>query len=134
MQPTGWRLTKRAREAAARDAKRAKESAPTPAPQPPPQRTPLRFKGHMIQAREPAATPAQVDYAAIVAELVQAEIDAAVRETLDELQCNESLEEPLETMSAEYPPIDDALLELVPHEAQMPDWMESGEYDMGQLR
>ena len=138
MQPGGWRPTKRAREAAASEAKRAKELAPTPAPPPPPapspQRTPWRLKGQVSKPRAQTVAPAQqVDFAAIVAELVQGEIDAAVRAALDELQCNESLDEPLATMPSEHLPVDDALLELVPHEAQQPDWMESDEYDQGQL-
>ena len=138
MQPTEWRPTKRAREAAARDAKRLKESAPRPPPAPPlaspPQRTPStwRLKWHVNKQREHVTAPPRGSLTALVKEVVESAIDTAVRDTLDELHSHESLYEQPTTISAEYP--SDAPLELVPHDAQMPDWMAPDEYDLGQLR
>lgn len=71
----------------------------------------------------------------LVAEVVQEAIDEAVRDLLDEVMCNEHLDDAIEP----YPNVtacfslELAAQDFVPHESQMPAWMEPDEYATGQL-
>ena len=102
---------------------------------------PLQHAAHVrpsISVRAETDTGGRVS---LVSEVVQEAIDEAVRTVLDDMMCNEHLDH-LDLTSSIIDPDPDMIacfsLELaaqqfVPHESQMPSWMEAEEYATGQL-
>ena len=142
MQTTEWRRAKRPHAAdAARSAVKQARIAPVP---PAPTSTSPQPLQHAVHVGPSISVRAETDTGgrvSLVSEIVQEAIDEAVRTVLDDILCNEHLDH-LDLTSSIIDPEPDMIacfsLELaaqqfVPHESQMPSWMEAEEYATGQL-